>query len=73
MSALVFKTKKRAIEVCKIMLREQNNVKKLTRQFTKDISMQCNCGETPAIAVVTILNGIAKSEFCGICEICGAD
>ncbi len=72
MSSLVFKTRNRAIEVCKIMLREQNNVKRLTRVFTKNTSMQCNCGETEAIAVVTILDGIVKSEFCGICNVCGA-
>lgn len=73
MSALIFKTKTRAIEACKIMLREQNNIKKLTRVFTKNTSMQCNCGETEAIVVVTIINGIAKSEFCGICKKCGAN
>lgn len=70
---LIFKTKNRAEQVAKIMIKEQTGIKRISYSFVNNTSCDCNCGETQAVKVTALIKGLAHSEVVGYCDNCGAN
>lgn len=68
---LTMKTKNQAIYVAKQIVKEQAQVKRLPYSNIKTCDGYCNCGETEAVKVDSVIGGKYFDAVVSFCENCG--